>query len=220
LGIRDPTMLPLQERREVRKRGRSVTRTIRLDEDIGFQLDATAERERQSGNIIISKALRGYLEWTQYAKLLNHATVSHTLLEKMMDYLTVDEARELGRWSATNTLVEMTNMLFGGVRLTSTIATLAIMAKYSGRFVLEHTFENPKHYLILIHDAGFKWSQFYEEYLITAIQNSQVKQFDVKITDNQVAFFIEEPGLTSGIVTETPLRERRADRTRTREDES
>jgi hypothetical protein len=205
--------------REVRKKGRSVTRTIRLDEDIVFQLAATAERERQSGNIIISKALRGYLEWTQYARLFNHATVSHTLLEKMMDYLTADEARELGRWSATNTLVEMTNMLFGGVRLTSTIATLAIMAKHSGRFVLEHTFENPKHYLILIHDAGLKWSQFYEEYLITAIQNSQVKQFDVKITDNQVALFIEEPGLTSGIVPETPLRERTADRSRTKEDE-
>jgi hypothetical protein len=213
-------MLPLQERREVRKRGRSVTRTIRLDEDIGLQLAATAEREGQSGNIIISKALRGYLEWTQYAKLLNHATVSHTLLEKMMDYLTADEARELGRWSATNTLVEMTNMLFGGVRLTSTIATLAIMAKHSGRFVLEHTFENAKHYLILIHDAGLKWSQFYEEYLITAIQNSQVKQFDVKLTDNQVALFIEEPGLTSSTGTETPLRDRTADRSRTGKDES
>jgi hypothetical protein len=208
-------MLPLQERREVRKRGRSVTRTIRLDEDIDLQLSATADREKQSGNIIISKALRSYLEWTQYAKLLNHATVSHTLLEKMMAYLTEEEARELGRWSATNTLVEMTNMLFGGVRLTSTIATLAIMAKYSGRFVLEHTFENPKHYLILIHDAGLKWSKFYEEFLITAIQNSQVKQFDVKVTDNQVALFIQEPGLTSGIATETTLRDRTADRTLT-----
>jgi len=212
--------LPIQEMREVRKRGRSVTRTIRLDEDITLQLAATAERERQSGNIIIAKALRRYLEWTQYAKLLNHATVSHTLLEKMMDYLTAEEARELGRWSATNTLVEMTNMLFGGVRLTSTIATLAIMAKYSGRFALEHTFENSKHYLILIHDAGLKWSQFYEEFLITGIQNSQVKQFDVKITDNQVAVFIEEPGLASGIATETTLRDRTSDRSHSEEDRS
>lgn len=212
--------MPIQEMREVRKRGRSVTRTIRLDEDITLQLAATVERERQSGNIIIAKALRRYLEWTQYAKLLNHATVSHTLLEKMMDYLTAEEARELGRWSATNTLVEMTNMLFGGVRLTSTIATLAIMAKYSGRFALEHTFENSKHYLILIHDAGLKWSQFYEEFLITGIQNSQVKQFDVKITDNQVALFIEEPGLASGIATETTLRDRTSDRSHSEEDRS
>lgn len=212
--------MPIQQMREVRKRGRSITRTIRLDEDITLQLAATAERERQSGNIIITKALRRYLEWTQYAKLLNHATVSRTLLEKMMDYLTAEEARELGRWSATNTLVEMTNMLFGGVRLTSTIATLAIMAKYSGRFALEHTFENSKHYLILIHDAGLKWSQFYEEFLITGIQNSQVNQFDVKITDNQVALFIVEPGLASGIATESTLRDRTSDRSHSEEDQS
>jgi len=168
-----------------------------MDEDIDFQLSSKADQERQSVNVLINKALRGYVEWTQHAKMFNHATVSQKLLEKMMDYLTVEEARELGRWSATNSLAEMTNTLFGGIRLTSIMATLAVMGKYSGRFVLEHTFENPRHYLILHHGAGLKWSQFYEQFLITGVQNAGVKQFDTKVTDNQVVLSVVEEGLTS-----------------------
>lgn len=204
---RDPAILPAREMQEARKRGRSITRTVRMDEDIDFRLVAKAERERQSVNVIINRALRVYVEWTQHAKMFEHATVSSALLEKMMNYLTADQARELGKWSGMNTLSEMTSMLFGGIRLTSIIGTLALMAKYSGRFVLEHTFENGKHYLILHHGAGLKWSQFYEQFLIAGIQNAQVKQFDVKITENQVVMSVVEPGMTSS-APETPFRGR------------
>src|SRR2546426_5593313 len=80
----------------------SVTRTIRIERDVDDFLRKFGDREGVSVNLLVNKAIRRLVEWDIYAEKFGLVALPSSLIERMMDRLTDEEAGELGRWVGRN----------------------------------------------------------------------------------------------------------------------
>src|SRR5215467_15379980 len=84
----------------------TVTRTFRIDRDVDDKLGGLSTEERVSMNQIANKALRRYVEWESNAEKFGTVTTSGSTIKKFFDYLTVEQAKEMGRCGARTRLLE------------------------------------------------------------------------------------------------------------------
>src|SRR5438552_7143545 len=102
-----PTRTMLELKATPVSSSRSVTRTLRLDEDVRGCIVEMAEREQFSFNLLANRALRKLVEWEDKAGKFGFIQVPTSLVEKVFSILSDEEARELGREAGANTLPEM-----------------------------------------------------------------------------------------------------------------
>jgi predicted transcriptional regulator len=140
---------------------KSVTRTLRLDEDIDAALERMAEEAGESVNFIAEKALRKLVEWDRLAESAGLVVISPITLGRLMDSQTVEEARALGRSIGRDVWRPIIISIFGEVSLTSTLEALRRIARYMGRFEFHYATEEPKNVITIRHHGGIKWSAFY-----------------------------------------------------------
>jgi len=168
-------------------RGRAITRTLRLDEDVDRKLRALAERDRVNINVIADKSLRRHVEWEALAERFRFIAVSHDLLVKMLDYIPEEGIRELGKWSILNSVRGIYPLK--GESLFIEIATLDYIGGYSRRYKIDQHVTGENLALVLTHQMGNKWSILYEEVLKAILEDHlgrEVKSFKIEKTENQV----------------------------------
>src|SRR6266566_3353557 len=73
---------------QFKNKTKSVTRTIRIDEDIDFQLEKLAHEQRVSVNYFANQALRKFVEWDVFADRLGFVTLPSDIFEKLVGYTT------------------------------------------------------------------------------------------------------------------------------------
>jgi hypothetical protein len=140
---------------------KSVTRTLRLDEDVDAALEKMAEERGESVNVIAGRALRKLVEWDRLAERAGLVVVSPVLLGKLMDTQTVEQARALGE-SVGNEVWKSTIMShFGEVTLTSVLESIELIARNMARFDFHYATEGSKRVVTIRHAGGIKWSAFY-----------------------------------------------------------
>src|SRR2546428_315713 len=82
-----------------RMQGRkTTTRAFRIDETVDRQLREWAEREGVSVSFLANKALRRLVEWDMYADRFGFIAMPREALSRMIELLSEDEVRDLGRW--------------------------------------------------------------------------------------------------------------------------
>src|SRR6266581_1401869 len=87
---------------QFKNKTKSVTRTIRIDEDIDFQLEKLAHEQRVSVNYFANQALRKFVEWDVFADRLGFVTLPSDIFEKLVGFVTDEQAKELGGWFGKN----------------------------------------------------------------------------------------------------------------------
>jgi hypothetical protein len=164
------------------------THTFRLDADVLQRLEELSTKTNASINSLASAALRKYVEWDFVSQPSGNITLSQSLLVRMMDNFSIEQARELGSWASLNVLNDLVIQLFQKKTFTTIIATLALLGKYTGAFSLEHTYNAGKHTLILLPKMGLKWSSFYEEFATGLFRLTwpPPRQVTTSCTENQV----------------------------------
>ncbi len=95
----------------------SVTRTIRIERDVDDFLRKFGEREGVSVNLLVNKAIRRLVEWDIYAEKFGLIALPSSLIERMMERLSDEEASELGRWVGQNLIPEFITFWFKEVSL-------------------------------------------------------------------------------------------------------
>jgi len=78
---------------------KTTTRAFRIDETVDRQLREWAEREGVSVSFLANKALRRLVEWDMYADRFGFIAMPREALSRMIELLSEDEVRELGRWA-------------------------------------------------------------------------------------------------------------------------
>src|SRR5437588_1375934 len=81
---------------------KSVTRTIRIDEDIDFQLEKLAHEQRVSVNYFANQALGKFVEREVFADRLGFVTLPSAIFEKLVGYTSDEQAIEIGNWFGEN----------------------------------------------------------------------------------------------------------------------
>lgn len=166
----------------------SVTRTIRIERDVDEFLRRFADREGISVNFLVNKAIRRLVEWDVFADKFGMVALPGSLLVKMMESLTDEEAAGLGMWVGENLLPEFLTFWFKEVSLQTVVMGYSrLTAKYARAFEYEERAKEGRWTIVFKHGGGARWSRYYEALLRTAL-TSLLKgaEINTEKTDDQV----------------------------------
>lgn len=168
------------------KARRSVTRTVRVDEDVDQMFAEMADRERVSTNHLVNKAMRRYAEWEVLAERYGFVTISNRLLGLLFEKLSEKEAREMGREAGGSSTVEFIQFYFKKFNYDTVMRTLELLGhQYARNYTLEKMVEDNDEVIIMKHGRGPKTSAYMAEGL-KSIFNRLGKKIDVMETEEQV----------------------------------
>jgi len=140
-----------------------VIRTVRIPEALDRALRKVAEEKNTSVNALAEACLTRLIEFDQYADELDYAMVRKEFLIKGLEYLTEDEIREFGRWTAMEVGSETLRFYGASPNPGSVIHTYeSIISKYGRLYNFRHEVEGKNHSITLSHKMGQKWSLFFE----------------------------------------------------------
>jgi len=170
-----------------KNRVKSVTRTIRIDDDINYQLEKLAHEQRVSVNYFANQALRKFVEWDIYAERLGFVTLPPDIFEKLMALITDAQARDLGGWVGKNLAKDLIAYLFKRVDLETSVRGLELLGpRYGKAFRFEYSNDGHLTTVILNHGFGRNASQFYGEAVKALLKDLVNTQVDTVISEHQV----------------------------------
>ena len=193
-----PTRTMLELKSTPVSSSRSVTRTLRLDEDVEAGIVEMAEREQFSFNLLANRALRKLVEWEDKAGKFGFIQVPTSLVEKVFSILSDEEARELGREAGANTIPEMILFWFKKFNPENALKAMEMIGSYGNAFRLQYTLDGETDTVVLKHDRGPRVSAFYGE-MFQSLFKPMGAKVETRETDGQVVATIIRPltGLAS-----------------------
>jgi hypothetical protein len=141
----------------------SVTRTIRIDEEVDQALGRLSDRQRVSVNQLVNSALRRYTEWELLADMIGMIDIHDKTVGKLFEGISEDKAREIGCDTGLNAWTEMVAFMFKTVNYSSILKMLELRARYGHWFIFERTRQKDMDVLILKHSQGKKVTAFFAE---------------------------------------------------------
>src|SRR5256885_1803153 len=143
---------------------KTTTRAFRIDETVDRQLREWAEREGVSVSFLANKALRRLVEWDMYADRFGFIAMPREALSRMIELLSEDEVRELGRWAGQDAYRAFTTFMFKHLDLDTVLQVMPKLAsRYTRAFEYEEKRDGSRTVIVLRHGSGHKYSLFYEE---------------------------------------------------------
>jgi hypothetical protein len=180
------TQLENASKPEVRRSPDTVTRTFRIDRDVDRKMEGLSSEGRVSMNQMANKALRRYVEWEVNAEKFGTVTTSASTIRKFFDYLTIEQAKEMGSWWGENQAPGIITFWFKKFDFDSVLKALEFLgAQYGRAFTSDYAFDGRSHTLIVKHDMGLKASVFYAEAVKAAFSHLGLGT-DIFVTDDQV----------------------------------
>jgi hypothetical protein len=165
---------------------KAVVRTVRMQDDIEVGLQRFAEEQGLSVNALVCKVLRKYVEWDALVNKFGWIQNASQFEERIMTYLTDEDACEFGKWAGSVLAKEYVGFWFKDLNFENFLRGIRLLAAGAGHFRLEE--QNEKGTLIIIchHGRGPKWSLFYRELFKVSFDELCNLKIDVDFTDNQV----------------------------------
>lgn len=140
---------------------KSVTRTLRLDDDVDEALEKLAQERGESVNAIVGRALRKLVEWDRLAGSAGLVLISPVTLAKLMESQSQEQARALGEFVGDDVWKPIIISRFGEVTLDSVLKSIELIGRYMGRFNFIYSTEGTKRLITIRHSGGLNWSNFY-----------------------------------------------------------
>ncbi|OLB46342.1 hypothetical protein AUI07_04645 [archaeon 13_2_20CM_2_53_6] len=172
---------------QFKNKTKSVTRTVRIDEDIDYQLEKLAHEQRVSVNYFANQALRKFVEWDVFADRLGFVTLPSDIFEKLVGFVTDEQAKELGGWFGKNLAKDLIAFLFKRVDLETSVRALELLGpRYGKAFRFEYTNDGHLTTVILNHGFGRKASLFYGEAVKALLKDLVNTTVDIGLSEHQV----------------------------------
>jgi hypothetical protein len=140
-----------------------------------------------SVNLLANKALRRFTEWDAYGEKFGFFSIPAGLFLKMMEYLTDQQAKDLGAWVGGNLIKEYVMFWFKDLSPENVLQAFPrLFAKYGRTFDYEEHEDGPNRTAILKHNHGMRWSLYYGEVVETAFRDLLKRPVRIERSDNQV----------------------------------
>lgn len=162
---------------------KSVTRTIRLDDDLDAQIHEKAREANTSVNFVVNRLIRKYIEWDLPGQKFGLGPVAASLLNSLFDDITETSAFDLGRRIAHEFYEPFATYLFGELTVETSILLFRRASDYGGRYSFDSNSDKRHQVLVLRQNAGQKISKFYSgvfQGVFSEILNVQVKMETTK----------------------------------------
>jgi len=180
----------LEKKPEEKESLPSATRAIRLDGDIDRALEAIAKQENQSVSLIMNKALLRYVDWEHPAGRFGLIPVSASVMRKLFELLTLDQARTFGKEAGAQFLSEFVNFRFKVLNFNALLKALDFLGdRYAREFHFDQSFDGKVHTIIIKHDRGSATSAYYAEALKALLERLGLRADTVE-SDQQVTITV------------------------------
>jgi len=149
-------------------KGKTVTRTIRIDEGYDEIIKYEAERRGVSVNTIIDQLLRKYVQSYRYFENLSAVTLSAPSLLSLLEIIEEEEIIEIGKELGKERPYEL--ILKRGIKPSYESAKwyiLEVLGAQSGWMSASINVRGGNEYIHLSHPFGYKWSLFLRGYFGT-----------------------------------------------------
>src|SRR6266705_6113230 len=184
------TISCLENTPEEKQNLRRASRTIRLEGEIDRALEEIEKQENQSVSLIMNKALLRYVDWEYPAGRFGLLTVSTSVMRKLFELLTIDQARTFGKEAGAQFLSEFVNFWFKALDFKALLKALEFLGdRYAREFHFDQSFDGKVHTLIVKHDRGSATSAYYAEALKVLLDRLNLKAETVE-SDQQVTITV------------------------------
>lgn len=140
---------------------KSITRTVRLDDDLDRAIQNRAKESNVSVNFLINRLIRKFIEWDVPAEKFGLGPVAAILLNRLFDEISEEASGELGKWAAHEFFSPFCRYLFGELTYETSILTFRRASEYGSRYAFDTTSDSRNRVIVLRHNGGPKISSFY-----------------------------------------------------------
>ena len=150
-------------------------------------LHGLAAEEGVSVNFLVNRALRKLVEWDTYADRFGVVSVPSAQMDRMMGYLTDEQARDFGSWVGNNLVREFLTFWFKDVSARTLMQAYPRLSSEYGRlFEYVESSDGTRWTIVIKHGRGRKWSIYYEELLRAMFREILAVDAAITATDGQV----------------------------------
>ena len=167
------------------------TASFRLDSDNLEKLKKEAEENDLSLNQLVNRLIGNHVNFRSVAKPAGFMPMPKPVLIRMMEKVSEDEARKIGREHAEKDSESILSVLRNDYNVDYFLETIGYWVKDSG-FSLRHDVENDIHKYVIQHDIGKNWSWYMLEFITRVIEKTTERKVEAKITDKTVSFSIDK----------------------------
>jgi len=166
----------------------TVSRTVKIEASSDTKLEVLAREQNVPVNSLVNKAINRFIDWEVHAEKFRFMSVSPSTQAKLMDYLTEEQARELGKWWAENAIIGLIVFWFKKFDFDALMKAIELLGSEYGR-IFTHKFsidDDGNYTIVLRHERGLKTSYFYEDAAKSLFTRLGIKNMKSSITDDQV----------------------------------
>jgi hypothetical protein len=178
---------------------KSITRTVRIDDDVDRLLVEYAEKNGISVNLLIERALKKHTEWQVYAGKFGFLDTPLSLYSRIMGLLSLEQAKELGLWVGRNFAKDFILFWFKKIDFGSAIKGLELLGSSYARF-FEFIYENEGlvHTIILKHDRGINSSILWDQVVRYVFAELIKMRVETEVTSDQLVARIHSTKFVTG----------------------
>jgi hypothetical protein len=182
---------------------RLTRRTFAIEPDLSEKIDDLVDRHTLEANLLVSKALRRYIEWGRFVENFKLVTSDPRLMKLFWSHLTIDEARETGLQNGNSMVVEFILYYFRKFDLESVLKTFRVIgAEYSNAFVFSESGDDRNRTIILRHGMGRSASAYYGASL-KALSGRLGLEVELEESDDQLVCKIRRVDSEQRVAPET-----------------
>jgi predicted transcriptional regulator len=164
-----------------------VIRTVRIPSSLDKRLRDIAVDRQTSVNFLAEAALTKFADFDSHTEEFNYAVVKKAFLAKALEYLTDEEARDLGDWAGRGLGLENVRYYYPKADLEAVLSTYQnIGARYARMYTFRHDVEGNLHIVRLNHNMGMKWSIFYDAQMKGIFDEILGIKLDTELSTNLV----------------------------------
>jgi hypothetical protein len=174
---------------------KSVTRTVRLDDDLDRAIQEKSKEANTSVNFLVNRLVRKYIEWDLPGAKFGLGPVAASLVNRLFDNVDDKSAFDLGRRVAHDFYEPFATYLFGDLTFETSIQLFRRASDYGGRYAFDVSSDKRHHVLILRHNGGLKISRFYSGVFQGVF--SEILKMELKVESTEDYCVVQLPAAAS-----------------------
>ena len=183
---------PLDElEMSIKKKKKTILRTIRLSEDIDDLLEKDAQNQNVSANALISKIMTRYVEWDRIIEKTSYIVIASPLFRALINETNDQKLEEIGKKYVYEAIKELAMVEFGKTDFKTLLNAFFLVSKYDTglRTSAPSPAENEsdsQSTITIYHDWGPKGSIILKGYFDNLAKTELGRQPAISATDDAI----------------------------------
>lgn len=170
---------------------KTETASFRIDKDNLDKLRKEAEEKKLSLNVLLNQTIDHHVNFRSVAVPAGFLSFPKPVLVRIMEKLSEDEARKIGRDHFEQDVESICLMLRNKFDADTFMETVEYWLK-DCNITYRHDIEDQNHKYLIFHDLGKNWSLYMAEFIGKTIEHLTGRRVISKLTNETVSFSIDK----------------------------